>query len=466
MSRFHFNDIPKLIVAIILILILLPSVQAQLSGEVDAPAGAATSLPTQATAAASQPDPAAATAGSEEPTQPTDESSSITGVDAIKAEPPADLPAPSPPDAPVIAPTIDLPSADLFTGSVTLLGTGEPGTEIEITLDGESFVRTTVDEAGLWSATGIIDRAGSYEVTVNALDQNGRVVATSESVTIPVVGLELDIIPPTFDAPVAELAPGDLTLTGTGQPNSTVEIMVDDDVIGTATVDANGFWSWRGRLDEAGDYQVVVNALDSEGNIVRSSEPAPLSIAGAEAAAPVLISPQAGDSLVAGSQTFRGTGEPGTALEFIVDGESIGTTTVRDNGAWSFSESIDDAGEIELVVNTLDETGEVIATGEAVPLVITAPEVETVDDEQEVDETGFTCQEEYTVVADDWLSKLSDKYYSDLFLYPAIVTATNAKHAVDDTFAEIEDPDVIEPGWRLCIVEAEVAESLAEGEAE
>ena len=38
----------------------------------------------------------------------------------------------------------------------------------------------------------------------------------------------------------------------------------------------------------------------------------------------------------------------------------------------------------------------------------------------------MACQENYTVQADDWLSKLADKFYGDIFAYPAIFEATNA----------------------------------------
>ncbi|MCB0177910.1 MAG: hypothetical protein KDI62_06760 [Anaerolineae bacterium] len=362
----------------------------------------------------------------------------------------------------VAIPTIDLPSAELFTGSVTLLGTGEPATGIELRLNDEPFVRTTVDDAGLWAATGTIDEPGEYEVVVNALDEAGHVVAASEPVVIPVVSLGSDVTPPTFDLPVAELTSGEITLTGTGEPGSEVEIVVDSDVVGTVTVGEDGFWSWTGSIDQPGNHQVVINSLDADGNVIAASNPAPLTIAAPDVTVPALISPQAGDTLLAGRQTFRGTGEPETELEIVVDGESMGTTTVRDNGAWSFAETIDGTGEIEVVINALDAEGEVVASSEAVTLILTEPEEVIV--EEEADETGLVCQEEYTVVADDWLSKLADKYFGDLFLYPAIVTATNEKHAIDDTFAEIENPDVIEPGWKVCIVETEVAESLIEEE--
>jgi branched-chain amino acid transport system substrate-binding protein len=68
--------------------------------------------------------------------------------------------------------------------------------------------------------------------------------------------------------------------------------------------------------------------------------------------------------------------------------------------------------------------------------------------------------EEYIVLAGDWLSKLADKYLGDPMAYPAIVLATNKKNAEDATFAYIDDPDFIEPGWKLWIPSAEEATAL------
>ena len=61
------------------------------------------------------------------------------------------------------------------------------------------------------------------------------------------------------------------------------------------------------------------------------------------------------------------------------------------------------------------------------------------------------CEQEVVVQADDWLSKIAEKVYGDVLAYPAIAEATNAQHAVDDSFAMIENVDVIEVGWKLCV---------------
>jgi tungstate transport system substrate-binding protein len=59
--------------------------------------------------------------------------------------------------------------------------------------------------------------------------------------------------------------------------------------------------------------------------------------------------------------------------------------------------------------------------------------------------------QEVVVQADDWLSKVAEKVYGDVLAYPAIAEATNTRRAEDDSFASIENVDVIEIGWKLCV---------------
>jgi glucose/mannose transport system substrate-binding protein len=59
--------------------------------------------------------------------------------------------------------------------------------------------------------------------------------------------------------------------------------------------------------------------------------------------------------------------------------------------------------------------------------------------------------EDYTVQADDWLSKLADKFYGDTTAYWAIMSATNQANAEDPSYAKIENPDTIEVGAKLLI---------------
>jgi tungstate transport system substrate-binding protein len=75
-------------------------------------------------------------------------------------------------------------------------------------------------------------------------------------------------------------------------------------------------------------------------------------------------------------------------------------------------------------------------------------------------QTSVTCEQEVVAQADDWLSKIAEKAFGDVLAYPAIVEATNAQNAADDSFAKIEDPDVIEVGWKLCLPNVTEVEAL------
>lgn len=71
---------------------------------------------------------------------------------------------------------------------------------------------------------------------------------------------------------------------------------------------------------------------------------------------------------------------------------------------------------------------------------------------------GPSCSDEYTVQANDWLSKLSDRYFGSILAYPAIVDATNLIAQSDDSFTKIVNPDEIEVGQKLCIPDTKIAE--------
>jgi len=76
---------------------------------------------------------------------------------------------------------------------------------------------------------------------------------------------------------------------------------------------------------------------------------------------------------------------------------------------------------------------------------------------------GVACEQDVVVQADDWLSKLADKFYGDVLAYPAIVEATNQLNATDASYAKINNPDIIEPGWKLCVPSSADAQAMLAG---
>ncbi|NJN92738.1 MAG: hypothetical protein HC875_00945 [Anaerolineales bacterium] len=324
------------------------------------------------------------------------------------------------------SPTLDSPG-EVTAGEVTLTGTGEPGSEVEIVVDGKVVGQATVDSDGKWSFATDLPDAGEYEISVQSVDADGKVLAASEAVALTVAeALEA----PALDS-LDEVTAGEVTLTGTGEPGSEVEIVVDGKVVGQATVDSDGKWSFATDLPDAGEYEISVQSVDADGKVLAESNAVALTVAEA-LEAPALDSL---NEVTAGEVTLTGTGEPGSEVEIVVDGKVVGKTTVGRNGQWSFAADLSEAGDYKISVQGVGEAGSVGAASAEMSIAV-APE----DDGQA-----------YIVQADDWLTKLALKFYSDLTKYPAIVEATNAKAQGDSTFDVITNPDLIEIGQKLWI---------------
>jgi len=60
-------------------------------------------------------------------------------------------------------------------------------------------------------------------------------------------------------------------------------------------------------------------------------------------------------------------------------------------------------------------------------------------------------QQVYVVQADDWLSRLADKFYGDPLIYPLIVEVTNNAAAESSGYTPIENVDNLQVGQKLLI---------------
>ncbi|MEO0381193.1 MAG: Ig-like domain-containing protein, partial [Pseudomonadota bacterium] len=161
-----------------------------------------------------------------------------------------------------------------LAGGVTLTGTGEPGATLEITI--ADVTRTaTVSDSGTWSATwqtGTLAE-GEYasDVTIVASDSFGNTTTVTDTLVVDTVA-ELSLTTATVEGDGiinAEEAADGVTLTGTAQPGSTVDVTFNG-VTQPATVDASGGWSTTyGPGDiPSGETQVTVSATatDAAGN--------------------------------------------------------------------------------------------------------------------------------------------------------------------------------------------------------
>jgi peptide/nickel transport system substrate-binding protein len=73
---------------------------------------------------------------------------------------------------------------------------------------------------------------------------------------------------------------------------------------------------------------------------------------------------------------------------------------------------------------------------------------------------GVVCESDYVVQADDSLSAIAERYYGNVLAFPVIADANNEIAISDSSYAAIDDPNVIDIGWKLCIPAGEVAQAM------
>ncbi|HOU14484.1 MAG TPA: Ig-like domain-containing protein [Anaerolineae bacterium] len=271
----------------------------------------------------------------------------------------------------VAAPTLSAPQVGM-DGTVTLSGTGMPGSKVEIWAGGKRIGATTVGADGTWSFAAPLD-PGDYDFTVRAVDASGKTLAESAPLKFTVPAL---VKAPTLEAPKVG-DDGTVTLSGTGTPGSKVELWAGGKRIGAATVGADGTWSFAAPSMEAGDYDFSARAVDASGKTLAESAPLKFTVP-ALVKTPTLDMPKVGDD---GALTLSGTGTPGSKVEIWAGGKRIGEATVGADGKWSFVAPSMEAGDYDFSARAVDASGKTLAESAPlkfiVPVLVKAPTLET-----------------------------------------------------------------------------------------
>lgn len=267
----------------------------------------------------------------------------------------------------------------------TLSGTAEANSVVTIFDGGTQIAVVTADGTGAWTFTP--DTAlgeGSHSFTVRATDPLGNVSAVSAPWSV-VIDLTAPTVP-TLDT-VNDNVPGGVTgnltsgqatndntptISGTGQAGSTIYVMNNGTQLGTTTVDVNGNWSFTPTtpLDD-GSYSLRAYATDAAGNASANSSVFAFTVDTAAPGVPVVttvvddVGPVTG-TLTSGNSTndarptFNGTGDVGSTVHVIVDGNEIGTAVVNAQGSWTFTPGTDlPDGPHAITFNATDAAGNV-----------------------------------------------------------------------------------------------------------
>ncbi|HEY9624965.1 MAG TPA: Ig-like domain-containing protein [Crinalium sp.] len=169
------------------------------------------------------------------------------------------------PDAPIIEPI--RPSSN---PTPTISGTAEANSTIQLKLNNQAIIPIQADASGNWSYTPTIALAdGRYIVNAIALDTAGNSSPSSTDTLI--------VDTKTPDAPIisGNVASGGhmngakLTLSGTTDPNSTVQLFSANEWLGETTTDATtGAWSYSFQNNPLfdGQYTLTAAVTDVAGN--------------------------------------------------------------------------------------------------------------------------------------------------------------------------------------------------------
>jgi VCBS repeat-containing protein len=245
----------------------------------------------------------------------------------------------SPPCAPVPlvvdtgrpqVPTIGVASPTLDQ-SPPISGTAEPGSRVQVEIDGRLLGIAPVDTSGRWTLRPPSPiPGGSHTLVAVALDAAGNRSAQSGPASLVIDLIAPDA--PVIQSPVAAATPRP-EIVGTAEAGATVLVNVGGIPVGTAVADTAGVWRLRPDRDLAVGPQVVTaRARDLAGNLGPVSAPWNLTILDPLAQVPVIEGPRF--TRDATPEIF-GTSAPGARI-VVWEGEvRLGTTVADANGRWA-----------------------------------------------------------------------------------------------------------------------------------
>src|SRR5215510_1118791 len=299
----------------------------------------------------------------------------------------------TPPAAPVI-------SSVTLDPQLTINGTGEPGGQVEVTLEGAGSIgQALVNEDGLWSVvyTGAPPEPGARAFTAVITDRAGNAGPASApyiidtSIAAPVItAVSDDTGASTTDRITRDTT---LILSGAATVGTTVTLSrAGTGSLGTATVAPDGSWTfdYTGTVLAPGVYNFSATATNASG----SSSPASASfVVTVDTAAPVVSSIQRQNPLTvattASNLTFR------VNFSESVSGVDLGDFSLTLTGATT--------GSLSALTPLSDRSFDVLVTGVggegAARLDLRASGTGIVDVAGNVIGAGFTAGQTYTIRA-------------------------------------------------------------------
>ncbi|EPC3802564.1 Ig-like domain-containing protein [Enterobacter ludwigii] len=257
----------------------------------------------------------------------------------------------------------DLPNPAVTDDTTpTLHGTGRPGDIVFVRNGSDIISSVTVGADGRWEYTLPEQTNGAaLDVSVVFRGPTGvesaptdpwKLVIDTEAPVKPIIGDVEDDQGPV----IGPINNGDVTddtqpvFSGEGAvPGETVELIIDDEVVGTAIVGEDGKWEVTPENPLAeGEHEAVVVITDPAGNTSEPSDPIGFIVDTTPPVKPTIDTVfddagqqtgylQNGDITDDSTPTFAGSAEENSLVYIIVNGREVASVRATDEGTWTWT---------------------------------------------------------------------------------------------------------------------------------
>lgn len=238
------------------------------------------------------------------------------------------------------APTISSPAEGGSTGASPVFSgnAGENGATITVYVDGASIGTTTTAGTAAWTLAHPGVLAGGahtvYATSTTALRGTSAASATKNFTVDATAPAAPVVTTPTPGTNTTDTTP---TFTGTAEADATITISASSVVQATTTADGSGNWTVDLPVQADAQYNYVVTATDTAGNVSPNTVVA-VRIDTVAPATPTLTAPIDDGPATVSTPSFEGTGEPSTAINLKFNGDNyVSGISVDGSGAWSFT---------------------------------------------------------------------------------------------------------------------------------
>lgn len=233
------------------------------------------------------------------------------------------------------------PVVDEVTDQDTFItGVGEPGTIIEVKVNGTVIGQDVVSSMGSFSFYIPTQAAGAI-LLVTAADDAGNV---SEAVSVVVK----DVTAPDKPA-IFEVTDQDKSINGQADAGSKIEVKVNGTIIGSGQTGSNGSFTIAIPIQQAG-VTLSITSIDAAGNRSKAT-----TVVVKDATPPVKPVVQ---EVTEQSTTVKGQAEAGSTVEVTASGIVIGTGKANEDGNFSVTILSQPAGTV-LTITVKDTTGNI-----------------------------------------------------------------------------------------------------------